>query len=364
MPHHTTRSPARCLPAVALIGLSLTACSDPSPDGPVHPTQIAAARDVACARMSDGTVRCWGRLLSANSLFERRRLQAHEAVVVPGLASVSHVSVGDGTVCALMLGGAVQCTSQIGFIARARLAADFSAVAGLNDVVQVSAGADHACARRASGALHCWGDNSCGQRGDAAITERTPPTQVPSLGAIGQVASGSVRTCAVTSRGSAICWGSNVGSCSEGRRGRPEALDVAGDVTQISVGASHACALTARNEVFCSGANSDGQLGFPAYESPSRPTLVGAAEVAVGADHSCARMMDSTVRCWGANDQGQLGTITRGEDQPDPTPVPSLVGVVELALGTGYSCARLADHSVRCWGFSFGSAPSGRIVGL
>ena len=53
-------------------------------------------------------------------------------------------------------------------------------------------------------------------------------------------------------------------------------------------------------------------------DAPSGPGAV--AEIALGYNCTCARMADATVRCWGYNYFGQLGDGT-STDHNVPTPV-------------------------------------------
>jgi alpha-tubulin suppressor-like RCC1 family protein len=69
---------------------------------------------------------------------------------------------------------------------------------------------------------------------------------------------------------------------------------------------------------------------------------------------------DATVSCWGRNTYGQLGDGTR-ETRPTASPVPGLTGVVELSGGTDYTCARLGDGSLYCWGYNGFSNAGGNL---
>jgi alpha-tubulin suppressor-like RCC1 family protein len=66
-------------------------------------------------------------------------------------------------------------------------------------------------------------------------------------------------------------------------------------------------------------------------------------------------MRDKTVRCWGRNKGGEIGDGT-DVDRSRPTPVKGLTGVEDIAAGASFSCARMSDQSVKCWG-------SGRLLG-
>ncbi|MBK6534436.1 MAG: hypothetical protein IPF99_34195 [Deltaproteobacteria bacterium] len=105
--------------------------------------------------------------------------------------------------------------------------------------------------------------------------------------------------------------------------------------------------------VQCWGDNSFGQLGDGTMTNRWNPTavpgLAGVVQLAVGFGYTCARLGDGSVRCLGANAAGQLGDGPR-TSRSNPTLVPGLTGVVELAAGLIHTCARLADGSVRMLG--------------
>ncbi|APR88398.1 BNR repeat domain protein [Minicystis rosea] len=73
------------------------------------------------------------------------------------------------------------------------------------------------------------------------------------------------------------------------------------------------------------------------------------AQLAAGDQFTCARMTDGTVTCWGDNSVGQLGDGSR-EGRTRPARVPGLASVEEIAVGAAFVCARKADATVWCWG--------------
>jgi alpha-tubulin suppressor-like RCC1 family protein len=127
----------------------------------------------------------------------------------------------------------------------------------------------------------------------------------------------------------------------------------------LGLGAAHACAVLGDGSVHCWGSNDAGQLGDGTLVDRYEPVFVlgvaGARSVASGARHTCALLGDTTVRCWGANDQGQLGNGTAASQltpvtvgNPDGTA--PLVGVADLVAGEAFTCARMQDGVVLCWG--------------
>ena len=86
----------------------------------------------------------------------------------------------------------------------------------------------------------------------------------------------------------------------------------------------------------------------------------GWSVIEAGSRHTCAVNGAGQVWCWGDNDSAQLGEIERtglGGDRPISTaealPIPG--HVVDLALGSGHSCALTDAGEVYCWGSGFDS---------
>lgn len=93
--------------------------------------EIATAERHACARMVDGTVRCWGRN--------------------------SEGQLGDGTT-----------TSR----------AVPAPVLGLTNVAEIAAVGNRTCARLTDATVSCWGSNWQGELGDGTTTSRSVPAPV------------------------------------------------------------------------------------------------------------------------------------------------------------------------------------------
>ena len=78
-------------------------------------------------------------------------------------------------------------------------------------------------------------------------------------------------------------------------------------------------------------------------------------EIAAGHYHSCARMADATVRCWGYNYGGMIGDGTSGNVRLTPVPVYALSGAIHVLASYTDSCAQTfydatAGGAWRCWG--------------
>lgn len=89
----------------------------------------------------------------------------------------------------------------------------------------------------------------------------------------------------------------------------------------------------------------------------------GAAQVIAGDEHVCALFHTGDIKCWGAFESGRLGYMGQNEEVGDdetPADMPFVntgAAVVQLALGTDFTCALLDTDEVKCWG----SGQDGRL---
>lgn len=129
-------------------------------------------------------------------------------------------------------------------------------------------------------------------------------------------------------------------------------------VKSIAAGHQHTCAVMSDDRVRCWGSNASGQLGIgttdsmPHTEPTEVPCLVDVVQVAAGKSHTCAlTLLRSEVFCWGDNQRGQLG-VSDFEPYPSPRKVPlEMAGVpLQIAAGDDFTCARMESGLVFCWG--------------
>lgn len=327
----------------------------------VRVTALAAGDSHTCARLDDGSVKCWG---------------ANESGQL-GQGDTTNRGSGPGEM------GAALAPVDLG--------------TGLK-ATAIAAGASHTCARLDDGSVKCWGANANGQLGQGDIANRgavpgelgdaLAPVSLGTATNSSAVAAAGNHTCALLVPGNVVkCWGANAsGQLGQGdtadRGAAPAELGDAlpplnlGDkvkVKALALGASSSCARLENGSVKCWGDNANGQLGQgdPANRGDEPDELgeflpsIKLGNLAVveglssGGGHACVRLTSATLKCWGANASGQLGqgdTTNRGDgpDQMGDALLPINLGTMRTALvvtaGNAHACARLDDGTVKCWG--------------
>ena len=357
------------------------------------PNQVAAGVAHSCARVSDGTVRCWGSNASGQ-LGNGTLVSSTLPVVATGVAGATQITAGERFTCAVVA-GRVNCwglnaSGQLGDGTRSSRSVPTSVMSGattaVTGVATVAAGASFACAVNspgATGTARCWGANEAGQLGDGSVVQRVRPVAVNAragvaLKGVAAVAAGGSTACALMSNGAVRCWGRN----STGQLGNNTLVSakvpvqvsgidgVAAKATGIAVGTDFACARISNGTIRCWGNNAAGQLGNNTVIRSKVPVVVktsataslsGATTVSAGAGHACAIRGAGTaarVLCWGANASGQLGlgdVVNRRVATLLSSGV--LNGVKSLALGGAHTLA-VVPSTVRTpndavgWGLS------------
>jgi hypothetical protein len=361
-------------------------------DGP-RVEAFVSGGGTGCVVTADGLLRCWGVYAGLGTLHGgawpwTAELASVSQVDVGG--KVREVALGSSHICALMeLHGRVRCwgvgnglgygpTQPLGDEPGEMPTADVAVGLPAEHVV---AGKGHTCVLVTGGTVRCWGSNGDGQLGNGHDedvgddVDEMPPVAVQDIAGAIQLVAGDLHNCVLLQAGSVRCWGNNSdgqlgdGSTTSSHEGSfdshpPSLVDLGAPVEQITAGENHTCALLRGGMVRCWGFNGHSQLGYedkqcigdqPGEMPPADVVLGGKVmQIAAGSTHTCALLETKTVRCWGGRwIQGQLGhgvSQTRRDHMP-PLDVP-IGGDVEtlISLGGNFSCARLVDGSLRCWG--------------
>jgi alpha-tubulin suppressor-like RCC1 family protein len=208
--------------------------------------QLALGYSTSCARLGDGSVKCWGLATEGSTWLESR---AVPEVFALGLKAC--VAEADGTVA---------CSG-----------APEDVPSGLADITQLSMSVYHdlTCALSAQGTVTCWGDNSAGGLGVGNFEPAPLPFGQPAIlsGAVGISARGG-HVCALLGSGGVTCWGAN--SAGELGHGSPQCQP-----------------LGQRDPVPC------------ATEPGPLPGPISARLVEVGEHGTCVALADAAVWCWG-----------------------------------------------------------------
>jgi len=340
---------------------------------PLTVVEIAGGGAHACALLSDGQVKCWGKDGGGhgNDLF-----YGDEPDEMGD--NLPFTDLGEGQIASV-----------------------------------IAIGRDHSCAILGGGKVKCWGHNSYGQLGLGDTKSRGyGPNEMGNalpfvdLGA-GRVAValslGQGHSCAVFADGDAKCWGANwLGILGQ------EDIEFRGDepgemgdsllpidfgagrkVVMLDAAPNHNCAILDDETLKCWGSGQYGALGLedgkyrgylPGDMGDNLPPVklgVGKKPIAVdcGADHTCAVLNGGLLKCWGANGSGQNGSeqqayIGKGPNSMGDNLSPVKLGAgafaLDVAANEARTCVLLNGGTVKCWGQSylgFTGANIGRFAG-
>ena len=298
-------------------------------------SEISLGANHSCAVLRDGTVRCWGD--NANGrLGDGTNIARRTPTAVTGLPRpATQVACGDNFTCARLDDGTLRCwgagnEGQLGDGAMMERRAPVL-VTTITEVRAVSAGRDFACALLASGLPYCWGHNDHGQLGDGSMAmNRATPTLVMGLTEVTHLAAADDHTCALRADGSAWCWGENnenqLGDGSSAARRSPVRVEGLTGVRAVALGCggNQCCVALADGAVRCWGDNAGAQLGDGTTTdrgvATPVPGLTGVSRVGTRGTGTTCALRGATLLCWGLNGGGQLGDGTTSQ-RLAPAPV-------------------------------------------
>lgn len=315
---------------------------------------LAAGRLHSCAIITGDGLKCWGGNGHGQIGFGEVALPTYRLmpVDVVGLSSgVQKISAGYEHTCAVTAAGVTRCWGknlygQLGDGTDVRRFSPVS-VTGLGGTAQaLGLGENHSCAVVA-GAVKCWGSNHYNQLGSPANTALNPPTLVPGLpGTTTAISAGRDHTASLNSAGTVRYWG----RAEFGGSGGPTGLiDLFNDIRAVSAGSRHICVLTLGGVVKCWGSNASGQFGYFGDSSYYQTVVIqglspGVQALSAGSEHACALSTGGRVECWGASTYGQGG---------EPSPVGFLglgSGMAAVSAGELHNCVLTLSGGVKCWG--------------
>ncbi|MEM9194421.1 MAG: MopE-related protein [Myxococcota bacterium] len=196
--------------------------------------------------------------------------------------------------------------------------------------------------------------DDCGRCGRRCGSGQTC-TAATCEGTVEDIVRGDGHVCVRRSTGSVVCWGSFESTQFFSPGSQVQGI---GAIDDMWAGRGEHC-YRAGAIVYCggwSGVNRAGELGLGfastgmAMPVPltARPTM-GITQLGLSPGHSCAIRPSRAVECSGLNTQGQLGDGTL-VGRATLVPVTGLTEVTDVAVGEGHSCAVRMNGEVRCWG--------------
>ncbi len=342
-------------------------------------TQIAAGYLFECARLSDGTVRCWG--WNGEGALGRDTGDAAPNPVpaaVTGLSNIVQVAAGFYHACALRNDNRVFCwgsnnSAQLGpSLDSGAIQTTAVEVTGIpGTIASIHMGGYFSCAHLTDKRVFCWGDSSFGQLGGGTLNDagayiplsQPTPVEVTVLGSADELNSGDRYNC-VRAGGSVSCVGDN----DFDQLGRGDAAPTNYNASAPVIGLSgvtrlfeseayHACALTGSG-VSCWGYNSNGQTGIDPADAgiyvgtPNAVSgLTSVADLSAGGISTCALTAGGTIKCWGSNLTGEMALPPdAGTTIISPVDISGLTNVVQVAAGHQTICALIKGGTVECWG--------------
>ncbi len=331
---------------------------------------ISVGQTSSCAALSSGSVQCWGRN-DAGQLGDGTTTNSSTPVTVQGISTATDISVGfsggGAFACARLSAGTVYCWggNNAGQLGNGTTTSSLTPVqvTGITTATEIVGVSSSTCALLSGGTVNCWGYNVFGNLGNGGGGNSSVPVVVTGISTAVHITGGGQTACAVLSDNSIKCWGLNayftVGNRLSSTAATPQTVIGMSTVTNASGGSSFICALQTDQTVWCWGATASGILGdgayTPLYSSAFKPaaSVSGVIALTAGNDFACALISGGTIKCWGDNGFGSLGDGT-GLNKSTPTTVSGITTATKVVAATGryHACALLADGTVKCWGYS------------
>ncbi|MBP2000772.1 alpha-tubulin suppressor-like RCC1 family protein [Paenibacillus shirakamiensis] len=353
----------------------------------INVKQIAAGQYFAAAVLKDGTVKSWG-YNSYGQLGNGTTANATVPTLIPNLSNVSQISVGPNYMMALLNDGTVKSwgyngSGQLG-LGNSTTVTIPTLVPNLTNIRQIAAGYAHVLALLSDGTVKAWGSNSYGELGLGTTTVSNIPMLVQSITNVDQVVAGTYSSYAIFSDGTTKSWGYNnngqLGLGDSTNRTTPTLLASENNVAMIVAGMYFGFIVRDNYTVRVMGYNGNYQLGMGDTSTRVTPVdnpNIKVAKVSIQIDavnndfivasrgeesFSTYFYMNGVLRVWGDNSSGELGTGDT-EDRINPTVVPNITDLKQLASGQDFALALLENGTVKGWGGNrFGELGTGDLT--
>jgi alpha-tubulin suppressor-like RCC1 family protein len=318
-----------------------------------------------CARLNDGTSKCWGR----NDFGQL------------GIGNNKNQGRGQNDM------GQNLASVNLGLV---------------NSALFVNCGGQHCCVLLKTGRMKCFGDNNYGQLGLLEYSNNTNWGDAPNeVGnglpyvmltsnneqQISSISSGGAHTCAILEHGILKCFGNNnhgqaglESSSTELQGEKPMkemdyypfvSLGTNVKVNAVSAGISHTCVILVDNNTSllkCFGNNENGQTGLGFLTNRTKVDVISndmgnflppvnlgtgryATDICTGEYHTCVLLDDATVKCFGqfiGNDE-KTQIMMMSNNMP-----PLLFDTNDLAISIackyGHTCVVFNSTKLKCFG--------------
>ncbi|AKU93934.1 hypothetical protein AKJ09_00598 [Labilithrix luteola] len=332
--------------------------------------QLVAGDQHFCARLSDGTVRCWGDNSGGQLGTTATTVIAPQTVL--NVATAKQISAAEYATCVVLADNTAQCwgrnrQGQLGLRETPGLSDYTNHTAGpvvTTDLFErIDVGSRTVCGVTTTGTLDCWGYNDQQQttRSDAGTVAGPARADMKTFNVV-RTASTQTSVLGILDDGHLVSWGKVSGRISSITPNPvPALIDNIEKVTSIATGTAHACAI-ADGELYCWGAGSKGVLGTGLPNDEKLPALATIEntpklelypqQVAASTNATCARITDGTIQCAGDDSYGTQGTGEKAVTSTAKlTKVAAYTGdAVQVAVSLYTVCALDKNGTIQCWG--------------
>ncbi|MFT3693584.1 MAG: hypothetical protein QM831_10625 [Kofleriaceae bacterium] len=219
-------------------------------------------------------------------------------------------------------------------------------------LAQVVAGGQSTYARNGNGVMWAWGDGGDGGVGDGSGLDRPSPVRI-GISDARSIEANDGGALVITASGELVGWGPNTGRQLGDASSSPQLSPItvpSAPIMSATMGNQQLCVLYTDRTVGCAGIArylGDGGVTDRSTLGPV-PGVTHVIQLIASDDFTCARLLDGSVTCWGDNTYGQLGGSF-----PSFSFEPTLTAAgpyVEITVGDAHVCGRRDTGAVECWG--------------